>query len=308
MPVFRCATLAVACLSAALAQPRFGPPPLPPGVKVDRNLVYAHASGRDLLLDIYRPETQDGGIPAVVWIHGGAFRAGSKDDGQVRATLWLVNHGYAVASINYRLSQVAKFPAQTHDTKAAIRWLRANGKQYGLDTARIAAWGASAGGHLSAMLGTSGGDPGLEGDLGHPEESSRVQAVVNFYGPTDFLQMDAQSLPGGMKHDSPDSPESQLIGGPIQEHPEKAARANPITYVSPDDAPFLILHGEQDLLVPPGQSGLLFTALRKAGVELTFHKIAGAGHGGPSFNTSIVRAMVLAFLDQHLKPPASAGK
>lgn len=289
---------------SALAQPPRGPAPVPEGVKVERDIVYAQASGKDLLMDIYRPVKQSGALPVVVWVYGGAFRAGSKDDGQTGTATWLATHGYAVVAFNYRLSQVAKFPAQANDCKAAIRWLRVNARKYGLDARRIAAWGASAGGHLSAMLGTSGGVAELEGDLGNPSESSRVQAVVDFYGPTDFLQMDAQSIPGGQKHDPPDSPESQLVGGPIQENKERVARANPVTYVTPDDPPFLILHGDRDPLVPVGQSELLHTALRRAGVPVTFHKIVGAGHGGPEFSSRLVRAMVLAFLDLHLKGPS----
>jgi dipeptidyl aminopeptidase/acylaminoacyl peptidase len=132
-----------------------------------------------------------------------------------------------------------------------------------------------------------------------------VQAVVDFFGPTDFLQMDAQAIPGGQKHDPAGSPESQLVGGPIQENREKVARANPITYVTADDPPFLILHGDRDPLVPVGQSELLFAALRKAGVSVTFHKIVGAGHGGPEFQSPVARAMVLAFLNQHLKKTAA---
>jgi acetyl esterase/lipase len=269
---------------------------------VERNLVYARAGDKDLLIDIYRPEKPAGTLPVVLWVYGGAFRAGSKDDGQTAGATWLTQHGYAVAAFNYRLSQVAKFPAQTHDCKAAVRWLRANAEKYQLDSKHIAAWGASAGGHLSAMLGTSGGVAELEGDLGNLKESSRVQAVVDFFGPTDFLLMDSQAIPGGMKHDPPDSPESQLIGGAIQENKDKTARANPVTYVSGDEPPFLILHGDRDPLVPVGQSEILFEALRKAGVNATFHKIVGAGHGGPQFQSPVARAMVLAFLDQHLKP------
>jgi acetyl esterase/lipase len=165
----------------------------------------------------------------------------------------------------------------------------------------MAAWGASAGAHLAALLGVSAGVEELEGQLQEGEAPARVRAVVDFFGPTDFLQMDAHALPGGMKHDPAESPESQLIGGPIQENREKVARANPVTYVSSGDAPFLILHGERDPLVPVHQSELLFEALRKAGVPVVFHKIAGAGHGGPEFQSAIVRAMVLAFLDEHLK-------
>jgi acetyl esterase/lipase len=295
-------SLALAVAAFTFAMPN-SQPAASPGMKVDKNLVYSQAGETNLLLDIYRPESQSGALPVVLWVYGGAFRMGSKDDGQTAGATWLVHHGYAVVAFNYRLSQVAKFPAQIHDCKAAVRWIRAHAGEYGLDGARIAAWGPSAGGHLSAMLGTSGGVADLEG-IAAPKESSRVQAVVDFFGPTDFLQMDKAAPPGGMKHDPPDSPESQLIGGPIQENKDRAARANPITYVSAGDPPFLIVHGERDPLVPVNQSELLFEALQKAGVDVTFYKIAGAGHGGPAFQTPMVRAMVLAFLDRHLKPAA----
>ncbi len=286
----------------ALAQPPRGPAPVPPGVRADRNLVYAKVGDKELKLDVYRPETFTGRLPVVVWVYGGAFRAGSKDDMQTATALWLATKGYAVVAFNYRLSFEAKFPSQTHDSKAAVRWIRAHAEQYGFDADHIAAWGSSAGGHLSAMLGTSGGVEELEGDLGNGKQSSRVQAVVDFYGPTDFLQMDAHALPNGMKHDPENSPESQLVGGPIQQNPEKVARANPITYVSKDDPPFLILHGDRDPLVPVHQSDLLFAALQQAGVPVIFHKLVGAGHGGPQFALPEVRAMVLTFLDRHLKP------
>ncbi len=292
-------------LAAAWAQPATAPSLAPPGVEVVRNLVYARPGGTELLLDIYRPEKPEGPLPVVLWIYGGAWRSGSKDDRQTAGATWLARHGFAVVAFNYRLSQIAKFPAQIHDCKAAVRWVRAHARQYGLRSDRIAAWGASAGGHLAALLGASGGVADLEGDLGNESESSRIQAVVDFFGPTDFLQMDAMAPPGGMRHDSPDSPESQLIGGPIQEQREMVARANPITYVSADDPPFLILHGERDPLVPVGQSEILFAALRRAGVPAIFHKIAGAGHGGAEFQNPVVRAMVLAFLNQWLKEPTS---
>jgi len=294
-------------LGFALSQSRPGPVPVPRDVIVDRNLVYARADGKALLLDIYRPAKQEGLLPTVLWIHGGAFRAGSKDDGQAAIAVWLTAHGYAVVAINYRLSFEAIFPAQIHDCKAAVRWLRANSAAYGLDPKRIGAFGASAGGHLAAMLGSSGNVQDLEGNLGNAKESSRVQAVVDFFGPTDFLKMDIAALPGGQKHDPAGSPESQLVGGPIQQNKDKVARANPIAYVTKDVPPFLILHGDQDPLVPVNQSELLHDALKKAGVNVTFHKIVGAGHGGPQFNTPLIRAMVMAFFDQHLKPVMKAG-
>src|SRR5262249_2990270 len=158
---------------------------------------------------------------------------------------------------------------------------RANAKMYGLDPEHIGVWGASSGGHLAALLGTTGGVKELEGKGGNAEQSSRVQAVVDFFGPTDFLQMDAPAPQGPFfEHEPPNSPESRLIGGAIQKNVEKVKRANPIQYVTKDAPPFLIAHGERDPLVPCHQSELLHEALKRVGVEVTFHKIPGAGHGG----------------------------
>ncbi|MFI5380793.1 MAG: prolyl oligopeptidase family serine peptidase [Tepidisphaerales bacterium] len=177
-----------------------------------------------------------------------------------------------------RLSQHAAFPAQIQDCKAAVRWLRQNADEYSLDPDRFAAWGSSAGGHLAAMLGTTGDTK--EFDVGdNLTLSSRVQAVVDYFGPTDFLQMDAHRLPNGMVHDAAQSPESLLVGGAIQENKEKVARADPITYVSRNAPPFLICHGDADPLVPHHQSVLLEAALKKAEVPVTFYTVKGAGHG-----------------------------
>jgi acetyl esterase/lipase len=212
----------------------------------------------------------------------------------------MLQRGYAVASVNYRLSNEAIFPAQIEDCKAAVRWLRAHAGQYGLDAEHFGAWGSSAGGHLVALLGTTGHvkefDKGENLDL-----SSRVQAVCDYFGPTDFLQIQAHLLPNApMKHDTPSSPESRLIGGPILENKDKAARANPITYATPAAAPFLIVHGDQDPLVPYNQSELLYEALKKAGVSVRLHIIEGAGHG-PGFGGPDLAEMVNAFFDRHLK-------
>ena len=203
------------------------PQELPRGATAHRDLAYVTDGHPRQKLDLYMPGG-GGTPPLIIWIHGGAFRMGSKEDG---VPLEYLAHGYAVASINYRLSQHAVFPAQIEDCKAAVRWLRAQRGEYGLDPQRFAAWGSSAGGHLAAMLGTTGDTK--EFDVGeHLDRSSRVQAVVDYFGPTDFLQMDAHRLPDGMVHDTADSPESQLVGGPIQENKDKVARANPITYVT----------------------------------------------------------------------------
>ncbi len=270
-------------------------PELPSGATVHRDLPYVTRGHPRQVLDLYLP-ARGRHLPLIIWVHGGAFRMGSKEDG-VPVTYLL--DGYAVASINYRLSQHALFPAQIEDCKAAVRWLRTRAAQYGLDPARFGAWGPSAGGHLVAMLGTTGGV--TQFDVGeNVETSSRVQAVVDYFGPTDFLQMDAHRVPGGQVHDAPNSPESQLVGGPIQEHAARVAAANPITYVGPDAPPFLIVHGELDPLVPHHQSELLVTALARAGVAVSFHTVKGAGHGG--FTDPTVPQLTEAFLAQHLQP------
>jgi len=293
-------SLLVSCavVSVAVAQP--GPRvPLPEGTKVLEDLAYVEGGHERQKLDLYLPPAGSR-WPLVVSIHGGAFRMGSKD-GEAAATAGaLVARGFAVAAINYRLSQHAVFPAQIEDCKAAVRWLRANAGQHGYDPDRMASFGGSAGGHLAAMLGTAGDVKAF--DVGaNPGVSSRVQAVVDFFGPTDFLQMDAHRLSAqAMVHDTPDSPESQLVGGPIRDNPDKVARANPITYVTKDDPPFLIVHGDADLLVPHHQSVLLEAALRKAGVSVKLVTIPGGPHGGETVKQGLSTA--LDFLTDRLRP------
>jgi acetyl esterase/lipase len=289
----------LAVASVAAAQPPR--PKMPDGTKAHANLEYVAGGHARQRLDLFVPTNADTPLPVIVWVHGGAWMGGSKDGGG--PALPFAGKGYAVASINYRLSQHAVFPAQIEDCKGAIRWLRANAKTYNLNPERIGVWGASAGGHLVALLGTSGGVEDREGKGGNLDQSSRVQAVVDFFGPTDFLQMDAHALPGArLKHDVPTSPESRLIGGAIQENVEKVGRANPIKYVTKDAPPFLIVHGEQDPLVPCHQSELLYQALKQVRSDVTFYKIAGSGHGSPEFHTDMMRAAVQAFFDKHLKP------
>lgn len=268
-----------------------GAQPLPEGTQTLRDLAYVPDGHDRQKLDLYLPPAQNR-LPLVVWIHGGAFRAGSKDQ---CPALWLLREGYAVASINYRLSQHAIFPAQIEDCKAAVRFLRANAPKYQLDPDRFGVWGASAGGHLAAMLGTTSDLRAFDRGA-HTTVSSRVHAVVDWFGPTDFTLMN--KFPGAMDHDAPDSPESQLIGGPVQENRDKAQKANPVTYVTAEDPPFLIMHGDKDPLVPVNQSQLLEAALRKAGVPVVLHVIAGAGHG---FQGDEPLRLVREFFAQKLK-------
>ena len=267
----------------------------PENIRTHRDLAYVSNGHPRQKLDLYLPDAA-GRWPLIIWIHGGAFRAGSKEDG---VPLEYVADGYAVASINYRLSQHAIFPAQIEDCRAAVRWLRAHASRYNLNPHRFGAWGPSAGGHLAALLGTAAHVKRF--DVGeHLQEESCVQVVVDWFGPTDFGQMDAHRLSDGMVHDVPDSPESELVGGPIQDHPERVAQANPTTYITPHAPPFLIIHGEKDPLVPHNQSRLLSDALGKAKVPVTFYTVSGGGHGG--FTDPKVFELTRAFLARHLRP------
>lgn len=282
-----------------MSQQSISTPSKPPaGVIVHPNLDYVTGGHERQKLDLFLPE-QGENHPLIIWIHGGAFRMGSKEGNQDNPLPFdYVTRGCALASINYRLSQHAIFPAQIEDCKAAVRWLRAHAAEYKLDPNCFAAWGSSAGGHLAAMLGTTGHVS--EFDVGdHLDVSSRVQCVVDYFGPTDFLQMDAQRLPDGLMHDDANSPESELVGGPIQENPAKTAKANPITYITEDVPPFLIVHGDRDPLVPYGQSVLLVKALEQIGATVTFYSVKGAGHG--RFTDSRVPELARDFLEKHLQ-------
>ena len=244
------------------------------------NLVYARIDDRALTLDLYLPTTGPKPCPLILWIHGGAWRVGDKS--WCDELLPLVEAGWALASVDYRLSQEAIFPAQIRDVKAAARWLRLHAAEYGLDPERFAAGGSSAGGHLAAMLGVSfyvkRWDLGGEySECAPAEVSSAVQAVVDWFGPSDFNHMNDE--PGDQDHLAPDSPESQLIGGAVPDHPDRVAAASPIRYVYPGFPPFLILHGDQDHLVLPNQSSLLHQALQKWWVPAELGWIGQAGHG-----------------------------
>jgi acetyl esterase/lipase len=262
-----------------------------PPETVLRNIEYARAGNLPLYLDLYLPDGPRAGVPVIVSIHGGGWHSGSKE---ASPGTHFTRYGYAVAAINYRLIKQGVFPAPIHDCKAAVRWLRANGSKYGLDTRRIGAWGASAGGHLAALLGTSGGVADLEGTLGNPGYSSRVQAVVDYFGPTDLPKWRPSADPAVNAILS----ESQMMGFDVVKYPDRAVRANPITYVSPDDPPFFIGHGMEDKLVPVSQSELLDAALSKAGVASEFHIVPGAGHSVPGL---ALDDKVRAFFDRCLK-------
>jgi acetyl esterase/lipase len=271
-----------------------------------KDVAYASVSATQKL-DLYLPTVGSGPFPVVVIVHGGAFMFGDKaDHASLIGAKEFLAAGYAVASINYRLSGEARFPAQIWDVKAAVRFLRAHAARYKLNHGKFGVFGASAGGHLVSLLGTSAGVAQLEGaELGNAEQSSRVQAVVDWFGPIDFLQMDAQfagtSCP--KTHNAKDSPESRLMGAPIQTIPAIVNTANPMTYITPDDPPFLIEHGTEDCTIPPPQSRNFADALRKViGAEkVTYVPLEGEGHGGSKFETEENLKEIIRFFDRHLK-------
>jgi acetyl esterase/lipase len=279
---------------------------LPDGVRHIPDLEYDRPNGQSLLLDLYVPPPSARPAPVILWVHGGGWDMGDRHD---RTALPLTAYGYAVASIEYRLSRKATFPAQIEDCKASVRWLRMHARAYNLDAAHIGAWGASAGGHLVALLGTSGDVKELEGGEGNLGVSSRVQAVCDWFGPTDLTKIDTRAWYKALRIDprtatradphGGDSFESKLLGGAPSEVKEKALRASPITYVSKDDPPFLIMHGDRDPMMPLAQSEILRDALNQAGVEVTLRVVRGGGHGfdGPEFIDAVRQ-----FFDVHLKP------
>jgi len=270
------------------------------------DLAYAEASSAQKL-DLYLPTSGSAPFPVVVMVHGGGFMMGDKSDGAgLSGVDQLLEAGYAVASINYRLSGEAIYPAQINDAKAAVRFLRANAGEYQLNPDKIGAWGASAGGNLVSLLGTTCGVAELEGaELGNADQSSCVQAVVDWFGPIDFLKMDEQfagtSCP--VNHNDASSPESKLVGAPIQDVPDLVKTTNPMNYITPDDAPFFIENGTADCNIPPVQNKDLADALSAVigADKVTYVPLEGAGHGGAQFGTDENLQLVIAFLDKYLK-------
>ena len=261
-------------------------------VVLARDIEYGRVGGRSLTLNLLRPRTRRATkLPAIVWVHGGWWRAGSA---LMRPELLtpLVEDDYVVAAIEYRLTPEAQFPAQIEDCKCAVRYLRANAARLGIDADYIGVWGSSAGGHLAALMGTAGDEAGFEGDGGWPGLSSRVQAVVDWYGPSDLLQVDDAFA-------SAHEASALLLGKPPAQDLDAAARVNPITHISDNCPPFLIMHGDEDQVVPLNQSQLLHEALEKAGIESELTVVAGKGHE-PLGDDAL--AKVYAFFNRHLRP------
>lgn len=262
------------------------------------DLPYADSNNPRQELDLILPKGTDenSSKPLVVWIHGGGWKSGNRKSGmRADRLLKVVESGKFIgASISYRLSGESKWPAQIYDCKAAIRWLRANASKFGIDSNKIAVWGSSAGGHLATMLGVTGGVKKLEGEIGSYEvQSSRIQAVINYYGPSSFLTMD--DFPSKIDHNHPRSPESLLVGAPIQKRKKRARLASPVNYVTFDDCPHLLFHGKEDQLVPYNQSVILSRSLDRQKVPNALVSVHPGSHGMPP---SFTDRFVLPFLLQ----------
>jgi acetyl esterase/lipase len=274
------------------------------------DVAYASKSSAEKL-DIYLPNSGTGPFPVIVAIHGGAFKSGDKVSGETAPMLAALERGYAVVAVNYRLSGEAQFPAQINDIKTAIRFVKANASKYNLNENKIATWGGSAGGSLSALAGTSGGDKTLEGaELGNSDKSSNVQAVVDWFGPIYFSTMDAEFAKLGVTPamgttSSATSPESSYLGKTVgsAEAEDLVKKASPQTYISADDPAFFIQHGTVDKNIPITQSENFASKLKSVIGEnkVTFEKIEGASHGGTQFETTENINKVLNFLDKYLK-------
>lgn len=272
------------------------------GTKTLRDLSYVKAGHPRQKLDLYLPAKSH--QPLLVYIHGGGWRGGSKS--HVTGLDQIVAQGFAVASIEYRFSQDAVFPAQIEDCKSAIRWLRAHAADYGYDPSRIAAFGESAGGHLTALLATTGSVRDF--DKGENlDQSSAIQCGIDWFGPTDFPGFRPPNGKAIPQDTGKDSILGQLFGGPPLEKLELATRASPVTWVTKTTAPLYIMHGTTDSLVPLDQSTRLADKMKQAGVDVTLDVIEGAGHGGPQFTAGDKPLKMFQFLNRHL-PPSDGGK
>jgi acetyl esterase/lipase len=271
----------------------------PPKTTTEQDIVYKKAGSTELKLDLARPAEGDGPFPAMLVIHGGAWRAGSKAD--MRPILpQFTGRGYVAVAPQYRLCPADAFPAQVHDMKAAVRWLKVNAKKYKVDPDRIGAIGFSAGGHLALMLGLTSPADGLEGEVSAGSPDSRIKAVVNYFGPTELAASDIPEVCKPWIND--------FLGGTPQAKPSAASQASPLTFVSRDDAPILTFQGTKDPLVPFTQAIKLAEAMSSAGVSGRVELLIGAEHGWAGAELERTVGDSFQFLDRHLKGAATSSK
>ena len=263
-------------------------------VEVSKGIEFASINGHSLRLDLYRPQTSE--LPkTVVWVHGGAWRRGSRASMPLKAFL---DRGFAVASVDYRLTPIAPFPAQVHDIKAAIRFLRAEANSLRIDTKKIIVAGASAGGHLAALAGTTNGHAELEGSVGdNSNHSSDVQGIISYYGASNLTSILSQSTPHGLGVRIPAL--QLLLGGQPEDKPAIAKLASPVFHVDANDPPLFLVHGDQDPQMPINQAHELNGAYREAGKRQEFVVLHGAKHGGPAFYTPELSLKIIQFLQKN---------
>jgi acetyl esterase/lipase len=264
-------------------------------IRLDYNITFAKGGNQELKLDLAMPMEGEGPFPAIICLHSGGWVGGERQ--QMKGTLSaLARHGYVAISPDYRLAPHDHFPAQVEDCKAAVRWLRANAEKYRINREKIGVFGFSAGGHLACMLGVTGKDDGLEGEGGNADQSSVVQAVVSFFGPTDFTQP-AWSKEVRERHLMP------FLGGTPEEKGEVYRRASPMTYVGKNAPPFLFVHGTADDIVPIQQSEEMVKKLREAGVQARLIAIEGERHGWGWSQEHRLKSLahMMDFFDENLK-------
>ena len=290
--MIRLLSLSLLLLPASLFAQEKAAPAIPPGVKYEKDIVSGKGGETELHLDIAYPEKAAKPLPCVVVIHGGGWRQGNFKQ-HVPQILDFAKRGFVSATIQYRLVPAARWPAQIEDVKCGVRYLRANADKYHIDPQRLGAVGFSAGAHLSMLLGTMDKQDGLEGSGGNPDQSSKVQAVVAWFGPTDLAAKDFPAAVNGMLHD--------FLDGTPDEKPANFKAASPITYVDKSDAPTLIYHGTKDILVPYNQAFLMTDKLTAAGVPGRVEMILGGNHGwgGAELNRTVEGTA--AFFSQYLK-------
>jgi acetyl esterase/lipase len=289
-------SLAVAAVFSVLAPceaPAANSPSVPEGVIWQAGIEYANPDDQHLQLDLARPKSGEGPFPAVLCIHGGGFRAGTRD-GYDGLCMQLAKRGYVAATITYRLSPKYKFPAAVHDTKAAVRWLRANAATYKINPDKIGVTGGSAGGHLAQFLAVTAHVPEFEGTGGNPEQSSSVACVVNFFGPSDFTKSYGKSVDAAVVL-------PMWLGGNLETARVLHIRASPLYWVTPDAAPTLCVHGTNDKYVAYEQAVWLVDRLKAAGVEADLFTLNGAGHGFRGNDAKVADQALFDFFDKKLK-------
>ncbi len=285
-------TLLLCLLIFATTFPASGAQAALPDVKVHADIEFAEVDGVKLLMNLHLPQGKSN-PPLLMYIHGGSWTMGNRNSCNL---CWVAEHGYAVASVEYRMSSEAIFPAQIHDCKGALRWLRANQDKYGYNARRVVVAGASAGGQLAALMGTSGGVESLEGTTaGHTDQSSEVQGVINYYGASDFI-MRSRNQPA--KTEDPSGSVYKLFGGSVSDNIGLARAASPVAHVDASDPPMLILHGDEDMTVHLTQSARLKVVYQQHQLDAFLHVERGRGHGWK--RTPTETDLVLAFLAKQL--------